>query len=43
MENTSEYIHTAQDTISTVSFKHMLEHAKMTVGLAYELGFATGL
>ncbi|CAO2655597.1 Nn.00g044000.m01.CDS01 [Neocucurbitaria sp. VM-36] len=43
MENTSDYIHTAQDTISTVSFSHMLEHAKMTIGLAYELGFATGL
>jgi leucyl aminopeptidase len=43
MENTSGYIHTAQDTISTVSFSHMLEHAKMTVGLAYELAFATTL
>ncbi|KAF2853195.1 Zn-dependent exopeptidase [Plenodomus tracheiphilus IPT5] len=43
MENTSGYIHTAQDTLSTVSFSHMLEHAKMTVGLAYELGFATTL
>ncbi|KAH4043345.1 peptide hydrolase [Parastagonospora nodorum] len=42
-ENTSGYIHTAQDTISTVSFSHMLEHGKMTVGLAYELAFATGL
>lgn len=43
MENTSGYIHTASDTISTVSFSHMLEHAKMTVGLAYELAFATTL
>lgn len=42
-ENTSKFIHTAQDTISTISFGHMLEHAKMTVGLAYELAFATGL
>ncbi|KAJ4361451.1 Leucine aminopeptidase 1 [Ascochyta clinopodiicola] len=42
-ENTSQYIHTAQDTLSTVSFSHMLEHAKMTVGLAYELGFASAL
>jgi leucyl aminopeptidase len=42
-ENTSKYIHSAQDTISTVSFTHMLEHAKMTVGLAYELAFATAL
>ncbi|KAI8935489.1 hypothetical protein NX059_008059 [Plenodomus lindquistii] len=43
MENTSGYIHTTQDTLSTISFSHMLEHAKMTVGLAYELGFATTL
>jgi len=42
-QNTSSYIHTAQDTLSTVSFSHMLEHAKMTVGLAYELAFATTL
>ncbi|KAH7083182.1 hypothetical protein BKA63DRAFT_403780 [Paraphoma chrysanthemicola] len=41
MENTSGFIHTAQDTISTVSFTHMLEHAKMTVGAAYELAFAS--
>ncbi|KAF2036596.1 Zn-dependent exopeptidase [Setomelanomma holmii] len=41
--DTSQYIHTAQDTISTISFSHMLEHAKMTVGLAYELAFATTL
>ncbi|KAF1939439.1 Zn-dependent exopeptidase [Clathrospora elynae] len=41
--DSSKYIHTAQDTISTVNFNHMLEHAKMTVGLAYELGFATTL
>lgn len=41
--DTSSYIHTAQDTLSTVSYTHMLEHAKMTVGLAYELGFATTL
>jgi leucyl aminopeptidase len=42
-ENTSDYIHTAQDTLDTVSYSHMLEHAKMTVGLAYELAFATTL
>ncbi|KAF2175239.1 Zn-dependent exopeptidase, partial [Zopfia rhizophila CBS 207.26] len=43
MEYTSELIHTAQDTISTVSFDHMIEHAKMTVGFAYELAFAANL
>lgn len=42
-ENTSKLIHTAQDTVSSISFSHMLEHAKMTVGLAYELGFTIGL
>ncbi|KAF2733351.1 transferrin receptor [Polyplosphaeria fusca] len=40
-EDTSQFIHSAQDTISTVSFDHMLEHAKMTVGFAYELAFAS--
>ncbi|KAF1845110.1 Zn-dependent exopeptidase [Cucurbitaria berberidis CBS 394.84] len=43
MDDTSKFIHTAQDTLSTISFSHMLEHAKLTVGLAYELGFATAL
>jgi leucyl aminopeptidase len=43
MENASPVIHTAQDTIDTVNFNHALEHAKFTVGVAYELGFATGL
>ncbi|KAH8887600.1 transferrin receptor [Thozetella sp. PMI_491] len=40
-ENTSPYLHTTSDTLSTVDFDHVLEHAKMTLGLAYELGFAT--
>lgn len=43
IKNTSDYIDSAQDTISTVNFDHMLEHAKMTVGSAYELGFVSGL
>lgn len=43
MENTSEFIHSPEDTIDTVDFGHMLEHAKMTVGLVYELGFTSGL
>ncbi|PHH85212.1 hypothetical protein CDD83_748 [Cordyceps sp. RAO-2017] len=33
------HIHTAQDTLDRLSFDHMLEHARMTLGLAYELGF----
>ncbi|OAX77637.1 leucine aminopeptidase 1 [Emergomyces africanus] len=36
----SQRIHTAQDTIDSLDFDHMLQHAKMTLGLAYELGFA---
>ncbi|KAF2278690.1 leucine aminopeptidase 1 [Westerdykella ornata] len=42
-ENSSPYIHSSSDTLSTVNYNHMIEHAKLTVGLAYELGFATGL
>jgi leucyl aminopeptidase len=41
MEDTSDYIHSTQDTMSTVNFDHVLEHAKMTVGFAYELAFAS--
>ncbi|KAF2439975.1 leucine aminopeptidase 1 [Karstenula rhodostoma CBS 690.94] len=39
----SPYIHTSQDTLETVNFDHMLQHAKLTVGFAYELAFATDL
>lgn len=34
------YIHSAADTIDRLSFDHMLQHAKLTLGLAYELAFA---
>ncbi|KAI2615130.1 Zn-dependent exopeptidase [Hypoxylon sp. NC1633] len=37
---TSPYIHTDGDTLDRVSYDHMLEHAKMVVGYAYELVFA---
>ncbi|KAI1637470.1 leucine aminopeptidase 1 [Biscogniauxia mediterranea] len=37
---TSPYIHTADDTMDTVSVEHMLEHAKLVTGFAYELAFA---
>lgn len=33
-------IHTTDDKIEYLSFSHMLQHAKMTLGLAYELAFA---
>lgn len=33
-------IHTTEDKIEFLNFDHMLQHAKLTLGLAYELGFA---
>ncbi|KAL9042476.1 MAG: hypothetical protein Q9214_003769 [Letrouitia sp. 1 TL-2023] len=33
-------IHTTEDKIQYLSFDHMLQHAKLTLGLAYELAFA---
>lgn len=39
----SPYIHTSGDTLDTVNYEHMLQHAKMTVGFAYELAFAEDL
>lgn len=33
-------IHTSDDLIKYLSFDHMLQHAKLTLGLAYELAFA---
>lgn len=35
-------IHTSEDKIEYLSFNHMLQHAKLTLGLAYELAFAQG-
>ncbi|KAH6976374.1 hypothetical protein BKA56DRAFT_633602 [Ilyonectria sp. MPI-CAGE-AT-0026] len=40
-EDSSPYIHTAQDTLSTVNFTHVQQFAQMVIGFAYELGFAT--
>ncbi len=40
MSETSPHIHTADDTVETVSVEHMLQHAKLVVGLAYELTLA---
>jgi bacterial leucyl aminopeptidase len=36
----SSKIHTDQDKVDDLSFPHMLQHAKLTLGLAYELAFA---
>jgi len=33
-------IHTSDDTIKYLSFDHMLQHARLTLGLVYELAFA---
>ncbi|KAI9821159.1 MAG: Leucine aminopeptidase 1 [Pycnora praestabilis] len=33
-------IHTSDDRLEYLSFDHMLQHARLTLGLAYELGFA---
>ncbi|KAF3917149.1 hypothetical protein ABW20_dc0110417 [Dactylellina cionopaga] len=43
MEYSSELIHGTGDTIETVNFEHMVEHAKMALGFVYELGYAEGL
>lgn len=33
-------VHTTEDTMDRLDFDHMLQHARMTLGLAYELAFA---
>jgi len=38
-ENSDNHIHTTEDLIKYLSFDHMLQHAKLTLGLVYELGF----
>ncbi|TQW00821.1 hypothetical protein V2A60_001861 [Cordyceps javanica] len=37
-EDSDPHIHSTNDLIKYLSFDHMLQHAKMTLGLAYELG-----
>ena len=39
-EYSDKKIHTGEDLIKYLSFNHMLQHAKMTLGFAYEAGFA---
>ncbi|KAH8677922.1 hypothetical protein BX600DRAFT_506916 [Xylariales sp. PMI_506] len=34
-------IHTERDAMANVNFDHVLQHARMTTGAAYELGFAS--
>ncbi|KEY74306.1 hypothetical protein S7711_00463 [Stachybotrys chartarum IBT 7711] len=38
-ENSDPHIHSTDDTIKHLSFDHMLQHARMTLGLVYELAF----
>jgi leucyl aminopeptidase len=37
-EDTSDRIHTTEDKLKYLSFDHMVQHAKLTLGLAFELG-----
>ncbi|EHY59998.1 Leucine aminopeptidase 1 [Exophiala dermatitidis] len=39
-EYSDKKIHTTEDLIKYLSFDHMLQHAKMTLGFAYEAAFA---
>lgn len=39
-EYSDKKIHTTDDVIKYLSFDHMLQHAKMTLGFAYEAAFA---
>ncbi|VVT54684.1 uncharacterized protein SAPINGB_P004199 [Magnusiomyces paraingens] len=37
MKKSNPYIHSVMDTIDRLSFEHMAEHARLTLGYAYEL------
>ncbi|KAI1343628.1 hypothetical protein F5Y15DRAFT_411489 [Xylariaceae sp. FL0016] len=39
IQDSSPYIHSAQDTVSTVSFPHVYEHAKLTIGFLVEAAY----
>jgi leucyl aminopeptidase len=36
--DTNPFVHTIKDTLDRLSFDHMLQHAKLTLSFAYELG-----
>lgn len=40
MDLTSDKIHGERDTLEFIDFDHVLQHAKMTLGLAFELAYA---
>merc|ERR1712225_132392 len=39
-DDSDKHIHTSDDPIKYLSFDHMLQHARLTLGLVYELAFA---
>ncbi|KAG8628346.1 hypothetical protein KVT40_004219 [Elsinoe batatas] len=39
-KDSDKKIHSTEDKIQYLSFDHMMQHAKLTLGLAYELAFA---
>lgn len=38
LSDASPYIHSTRDTVDKLDFDHMLQHAKLTLAFAYELG-----
>ncbi|ODQ63749.1 Zn-dependent exopeptidase [Nadsonia fulvescens var. elongata DSM 6958] len=40
LKDSDPFVHTTKDTLDRLSFEHMAEHAKLTIGYAYELGMA---
>jgi leucyl aminopeptidase len=36
----SKFIHTSLDRTDTININHILQHVRLVVGFAYELGFA---
>ncbi|PRT53569.1 Leucine aminopeptidase 1 [Wickerhamiella sorbophila] len=41
LDTSDKYIHSINDKIEHLSFDHMLQHAKLTLSYAFELGFAS--
>lgn len=40
MQYTNKRIHSTEDKTRYLSFRHMMQHARMTLGFVYELAFA---
>lgn len=41
LDTSDKYIHSVEDKIERLDFDHMLEHAKLTLAYAFELGFVS--